>query len=89
MVGIFFGLAVTGLSLIFALTPLESEKEEEESEDIDKLFPIKIGLNYISRTNPILVYCVLAPLVALVGWAYYGIVDIYRSVRPKRIQTAW
>ena len=84
---------MTGLSLIFALAPLESEKEEDESEDIDKLFPIKIGGNFkvlkMSRTSPILVYCVLAPLAALVGWAYYGIVDIYRSVRPKRIQTAW
>ena len=84
---------MTGLSLIFALAPLESEKEEDESEDIDKLFPIKIGgslkILKMSRTNPILVYCVLAPLAALIGWAYYGIVDIYRSVRPKRIQTAW
>ena len=84
---------MTGLSLIFALAPLESEKEEDESEDIDKLFPIKIGGNFkvlkMSRAIPILVYCVLAPLAALIGWAYYGIVDIYRSVRPKRIQTAW
>jgi len=77
-IGIGFGLAITLVTIVLAVIPERiNDDSDDSSEDVDENFAIKI------------VYCVVAPLIAIGSWGYHGVNELYRPIRIKRVQTAW
>merc|ERR1712035_125313 len=78
LIGIGFGLAVILVTIILSVIPeRQNDEPSENDETVDNRLYLKIA------------YCIIAPIIAMVGWGYHGVKEVYRPVRPKRIQTPW